>query len=787
MGCNSSRASSKSNTQLTFREKYNTGAKLGEGAFGVVHECFRRANPSQPYAVKMIDKVEQDQEEIEREVAMLQSLDHPNVIKTLDVFQEKCFVCIVMDKYSGGDLVDGLHLHLRSKGKIKPTSLIPIISQMAASIDYLHERNIIHRDVKGDNFLMDDPDISKHGLKIVLSDFGTALKIESDQILSEHIGTRAFWSPEFCLRKYTFPADVWACGIIMYGLLDGTFPFKDETQILEKKPRIPVAPTAAQDLVKKLLEKDPTKRPSSKEFMRHKWLEGEAPESAKDVVACEKQSTGSADKGDRDKDEGGMKIQEKEGVPEALAQRRMELIQRLEKQAKNQQNKDLGTKTKTNRETLEKMRSDFQTDGIRAGDKHSWGWVRPEDHPTLKCDDKTVVTDANDTIWTPEILEQQLQKHKINTLNFGKGKAKTLSELTDECSRAECVMMQDANEHSKLVRVVDVVLLRIKDKPDGNNPKILVETKETFKDGRDRATERLPGTKTRPHENTKDTILRIIDTVLKMSPQKFEFKYSTKELSEQEEESPSYPGIHTVYRKHFVEGYITTKDPETKKLIGLPGGETFQTVADDSGITKTFEWLTVKSCHEKKVKLEAEKADFVFSSLVDAVMKHSKESVQAHLQRFNIDTSKFGLDEARTLTEFANEMSQGESYLLEQNGGILRAVDVVLLRVTSDDDKILLEKNVRYADGRVIDTNRLPGIKRRPNENVYSAARRIIRTFLQLDEGFLQLKPGQVELIQESKESPSYPGVRTCYRKHIISGTFGTKKFITNPNVTFLD
>ena len=85
---------------------------------------------------------------------------------------------------------------------------------------------------------MDRPDISDPACTLALSDFGTAIKHENPhKQLNQLTGTRVFWSPEFCMKRYSYPADVWAVGVVLYGLLDATFPFRDEEQIKNKKPR----------------------------------------------------------------------------------------------------------------------------------------------------------------------------------------------------------------------------------------------------------------------------------------------------------------------------------------------------------------------------------------------------------------------------------------------------------------------------------------------------------------------------------------------------------------------
>merc|ERR1719478_1084008 len=129
-------------------EEYSVGQTLGEGAFGVVYACTNRAT-GEEVAVKMVDKVETPVEAIRKEAELQKSLECPNIVRVHQIFYERCFVCIVMDKFSGGDLVEGLHLHLKEKGKINCHDIVHVSKQMAIAIQYLHERSIVHRDVKG--------------------------------------------------------------------------------------------------------------------------------------------------------------------------------------------------------------------------------------------------------------------------------------------------------------------------------------------------------------------------------------------------------------------------------------------------------------------------------------------------------------------------------------------------------------------------------------------------------------------------------------------------------------
>merc|ERR1712176_1654504 len=103
-----------------------------------------------------------------------------------------------------------------------------ICKQLIASVEFMHGLMLVHRDVKGDNFLMDRPDVGDPDLHICLSDFGTVLKLEKGHRLSQKCGTTLYRSPEFVRRDYGQKVDVWAIGVLAHGLVCARFPFKNE-------------------------------------------------------------------------------------------------------------------------------------------------------------------------------------------------------------------------------------------------------------------------------------------------------------------------------------------------------------------------------------------------------------------------------------------------------------------------------------------------------------------------------------------------------------------------------
>jgi len=263
---------SAANIDMLLLKEYFVDQTLGEGAYGVVSSCRHRVTGAE-YAVKMADKVETPVDLIKKEAAVLEALNHPNIIKFHGVYYNGCFVCIVMDKYSGGDLVDGLQRHREEHGDVDCLHVVHVFWQMGASVEYLHEMGVTHRDVKGDNYLVDRRDLTDRACKVALTDFGNACSVAPGERLSAAVGTKKFWPPELFDKNYGVKIDVWANGIVMYGLVAGRFPFRDEDEIREKAIKIPnrVHPTC-EELIKKMLDKNESKRFDSKQVMSHPWL-----------------------------------------------------------------------------------------------------------------------------------------------------------------------------------------------------------------------------------------------------------------------------------------------------------------------------------------------------------------------------------------------------------------------------------------------------------------------------------------------------------------------------------
>mmetsp|Transcript_81803 Transcript_81803/g.226646 ORF Transcript_81803/g.226646 Transcript_81803/m.226646 type:complete len:400 (-) Transcript_81803:322-1521(-) len=259
-------------------EIYDIDALLGQGAFSTVWRCKHRQT-GKVRAVKKIDTSELPPREIAHEIAVMRLLRHDNVVRCYDVFLEAQFVNIVVDMFAGGDLIDGLNAHRRTRGRIPDSQLAHLARQMVAAVVHVHSLQIVHRDIKGENFLSDRPDIGDCGCRVALADFGTAVRIEPGEQLTTRVGTPAFWAPEMFAGGYDFVVDVWAVGVTAFILLTGALPFEGEEQICKPvasgEPPFAVPYFASQlcaDFIGRCLEKDPRGRPQAVEAARHPWM-----------------------------------------------------------------------------------------------------------------------------------------------------------------------------------------------------------------------------------------------------------------------------------------------------------------------------------------------------------------------------------------------------------------------------------------------------------------------------------------------------------------------------------
>lgn len=218
----SSKATGNSNNKLA-ECKYTVVGKLGVGVFGEVYLAQPKADPhGSQVALKKLSKSHPKFKvsSIQKEINAGKMLDHESIIKCLDTFETLSSVYLVMEYFEGRDLFT-----VMEERQYKPfveASAKKIFSQIASAVEYCHRQGVVHRDIKLENVM-----VNQEG-KVKVIDFGLCDFVEHPQKKCvDSVGSPAYIAPEILTgRPYDgFKADVWSCGVVLYALLFGRFPY----------------------------------------------------------------------------------------------------------------------------------------------------------------------------------------------------------------------------------------------------------------------------------------------------------------------------------------------------------------------------------------------------------------------------------------------------------------------------------------------------------------------------------------------------------------------------------
>ncbi|ESW17763.1 hypothetical protein PHAVU_007G266100 [Phaseolus vulgaris] len=274
------------------KESYNLGKKLGQGQFGTTFLCVEKATGKE-YACKSILKrklmTEEDVEDVRREIQIMHHLaGSANVISIKEAFEDAVSVHVVMELCAGGELFD----RIVERGHYSERKAAKLARTIVGVIESCHSLGVMHRDLKPENFLFVNQQ-EESPLKAI--DFGLSAFFKPGEIFSDVVGSPYYVAPEVLRKRYGPEADVWSAGVIIYILLSGVPPFWGETEqeIFDAILRFqldfssdpwPSISASAKDLVRKMLVRDPSKRITAFDVLRHPWIQvdGEAPDKPLD-------------------------------------------------------------------------------------------------------------------------------------------------------------------------------------------------------------------------------------------------------------------------------------------------------------------------------------------------------------------------------------------------------------------------------------------------------------------------------------------------------------------------
>ncbi|KAL5713939.1 non-specific serine/threonine protein kinase [Ranunculus cassubicifolius] len=248
---------------LTFEKK------VASGSYG---DLYKGTYRSQEVAIKVLkpERVNEDmQREFAQEVYILRKVRHKNVVQFIGACTRPPSLCIVTEFMSGGSVYDYLH---KQKGVFKFPSILKVAIDVSKGMNYLHQNDIIHRDLKAANLLMDENEVVK------VADFGVA-RVQADSgVMTAETGTYRWMAPEVIEhRPYDHKADVFSFGVVLWELLTGKIPYDHLTPLqaavgVVQKGLRPTVPKETDPKIAELLERcwqqDPVLRPDFSEIIK---------------------------------------------------------------------------------------------------------------------------------------------------------------------------------------------------------------------------------------------------------------------------------------------------------------------------------------------------------------------------------------------------------------------------------------------------------------------------------------------------------------------------------------
>ncbi|XP_061506911.1 twitchin isoform X8 [Anopheles gambiae] len=273
-------------------DQYEILEEIGTGAFGVVHRC-RERKTGNVFAAKFIPvSTNAERELIRREIDIMNQLHHRKLIYLHDAFEDEDEMVLIYEFLSGGELFE----RITTEGyRMCEQEIIEYMKQICEAVKYMHERNIIHLDIKPENVMCQ----TRNTNQVKLIDFGLATKLNPNEMVKISTGTAEFAAPEIVEREPVgFYTDMWAVGVLAYVLVSGLSPFAGETDIDTLKNikqgtwefdevAFRDVSEECKDFIRRLLIKNTEKRMTAHECLSHAWL-SDTYNSSTSVISIER-------------------------------------------------------------------------------------------------------------------------------------------------------------------------------------------------------------------------------------------------------------------------------------------------------------------------------------------------------------------------------------------------------------------------------------------------------------------------------------------------------------------
>lgn len=259
--------------------------KLGEGAYGSVSTSVHQATGAKR-AVKTMSKGNPKHvQRFRQEINILKTMDHPNIIKLYETFEDRGRIYLVMELCEGKELFD----RIIDVGHFTEQNAAVVMQQMLSAVFYMHTNLICHRDLKPENFLFaSEGPIDKSVLKLIDFGLATRFQVGGGQSLCTKAGTAYYVAPQVLQGKYDQACDIWSCGVIMFTMLTGYPPFygKTDQEVLSKVKRGRYSfdhkdwkgiSDDAKTLIALMLKFNPEQRCTADQALQNTWIREFAP------------------------------------------------------------------------------------------------------------------------------------------------------------------------------------------------------------------------------------------------------------------------------------------------------------------------------------------------------------------------------------------------------------------------------------------------------------------------------------------------------------------------------